>query len=386
MTKFNMQTPPVSPNEFDISMVLGTMQVPRNRSLSTSTVPKYSEISPHPHHTINRTNSETRSSAPLVSPSPGGASGNNPSHMPPSVNAQSALSPLMTVAQPTSGQGSNDPKLSSAEASSSAPTGGYPDESSGDSAAYGSLGTLYVDSLVERHARRILAEGKLRDLGKLTAHLDFHLVTWLRREKKRKPVMVVDFVAAVKMIHSEFEWPYPEFVASVKSHHSRTPSNDSMKFPHSPEGSSPLKPLTIDVQGHRHGTGSKNGLDSGYNSTPGNQAIEARLLPNNMMLGITQGENSADIPIFTPSFSLSQILKSKLIFVDFDTLSVLSEESMIMDQSPLTPSDYLPMFNLSEGSKQSMLNSSKSAIELRFMQQIMWEAGEHPINNNKLFI
>lgn len=33
----------------------------------------------------------------------------------------------------------------------------------------------------------------------------------------------------------------------------------------------------VDVTGK---TGSKNGIDSGYNSIPGNNAIEARLLPN----------------------------------------------------------------------------------------------------------
>jgi len=69
---------------------------------------------------------------------------------------------------------------------------------------------VYVDSIIERHARRILSEGKLKDLGKLAGHLDLHLVTWLRKERKRKPVMVTDFVAALKMLHSEFEWPYPD--------------------------------------------------------------------------------------------------------------------------------------------------------------------------------
>lgn len=66
--------------------------------------------------------------------------------------------------------------------------------------------------------------------------------------------------------------------------------------------------------------------------------------------------------------------------LDFDSLSVLSEESL-MDQSPVSPYDCYPMLNLSEGSKQSMINSSKSAVELRFLQQILWEAGEEEILN-----
>lgn len=87
----------------------------------------------------------------------------------------------------------------------------------------GVVGAIYVDTIVEKHARRILGEGKLRDLGKLAAHLDFHLVTWLAKEKRRRSTVVSDFVGALKMIHSEFEWPYPDF-APTQPHHSRTPS------------------------------------------------------------------------------------------------------------------------------------------------------------------
>jgi hypothetical protein len=64
VVKFNMQSPPVSPSEYDISMVLGTMQVPRVRSLSTGVVPKFSNVD---HRDLNRTNSETRPSPPLAS-------------------------------------------------------------------------------------------------------------------------------------------------------------------------------------------------------------------------------------------------------------------------------------------------------------------------------
>jgi len=61
VVKFNMQSPPVSPSEYDISMVLGTMQVPRVRSLSTGVVPKF----PSDHRELSRTTSETRPSPPL---------------------------------------------------------------------------------------------------------------------------------------------------------------------------------------------------------------------------------------------------------------------------------------------------------------------------------
>jgi hypothetical protein len=107
--------------------------------------------------------------------------------------------------------------------------GGY-----GGSSDKATPGALYVDTIIERHARRILSEGKLRDLGKLAAHLDFHLVTWLSKEKRRKGIMVTDFVAALKMIHSEFEWPYPEFSGSSASSSSGTSSSQGVLHSRTP--------------------------------------------------------------------------------------------------------------------------------------------------------
>lgn len=65
---------------------------------------------------------------------------------------------------------------------------------------------------------------------------------------------------------------------------------DSIKFP-SPETTSPLKPISVDVLGNRMAATklNNNGNDSGYNSTPGNnhhvdprdgQSVEARLVPH----------------------------------------------------------------------------------------------------------
>lgn len=230
VVKFGVQTPPVSPSEYDISMVLGTMQVPRNRSLSTSVVPKFPELS---HRELSRTNSEdkaspplsTRQSATVTANANSGSSSSPASHSPGSAN-------VGNNAAASHGSTHTAAYASPSDASHSAP--GIPQHSSvlpplgigtdyGDGTNLRALGAAYVDAIVERHARRILSEGKLRDLGRLAAHLDFHLVTWLRKEKRRKPLMVTDFVAALKMIHTEFEWPYPDFVSPMP-HHSRTPS------------------------------------------------------------------------------------------------------------------------------------------------------------------
>lgn len=227
--KFGVQTPPVSPSEYDISMVLGTMQVPRNRSLSTSVVPKFPELS---HRELSRTNSEDKSSPPLSSRQSVTANTSNTSG--PTSASPSSHSPSSVI----TGSGGNHPGSTTATvigpSEPSHSISGLPQHSSvlppmglgsdlGDGTNLKALGAAYVDAIVERHARRILSEGKLGDLGRLAAHLDFHLVTWLRKEKRRKPLMVTDFVAALKMIHSEFDWPYPDFVSPIV-HHSRTPS------------------------------------------------------------------------------------------------------------------------------------------------------------------
>lgn len=49
---------------------------------------------------------------------------------------------------------------------------------------------------------------RLTDLGYFAAHLDFHLVAWLGKERDRA-ARIDDFVKALKQIHEDFNWPYP---------------------------------------------------------------------------------------------------------------------------------------------------------------------------------
>lgn len=46
------------------------------------------------------------------------------------------------------------------------------------------------------------------DLGYFAAHLDFHLVVWLAKERDRA-ARVDDFVRGLRQLHEEFNWPYP---------------------------------------------------------------------------------------------------------------------------------------------------------------------------------
>lgn len=70
---------------------------------------------------------------------------------------------------------------------------------------------FFIDVILQKHARRLLSSQHLIDLGYFAAHLDFHLVTWLAKERDRA-AKVDDFVAAFKKLHYDFEWPYPSVV------------------------------------------------------------------------------------------------------------------------------------------------------------------------------
>jgi len=146
---------PISPPHAeveDLSLVLGTLVGPRTRSISINQQPKTGsppETTPHP--TLSRSASE------------------------------------------------KDPKLKRKSSSSSQNT-------SRDS---GSAEEFFIDVILARHARKLLAAGQMADLGTFQAKLEFPMVSWLRREKNRAG-QLEDFVWAVKMIHQDFDWPWPE--------------------------------------------------------------------------------------------------------------------------------------------------------------------------------
>lgn len=87
---------------------------------------------------------------------------------------------------------------------------------------------FFIDVILQRHARRLLSAQRLLDLGHFAAHLDFHPVSWLSREKDRA-ARVEDFVGALKKLHSDFGWPYPVINHSNASYLHRKTSNTSSK-------------------------------------------------------------------------------------------------------------------------------------------------------------
>lgn len=67
---------------------------------------------------------------------------------------------------------------------------------------------LYIDMMLWRHARRLLEQVRLRDLGCFSAQLGFELIGWLCRERTRV-ARIDDFVTALKCLHKDFLWPFP---------------------------------------------------------------------------------------------------------------------------------------------------------------------------------
>lgn len=67
---------------------------------------------------------------------------------------------------------------------------------------------MYIDMMLWRHARHLLEQVRLRDLGCFSAQLGFELIGWLCRERNRV-ARVDDFVFALKRLHKDFLWPFP---------------------------------------------------------------------------------------------------------------------------------------------------------------------------------
>ena len=184
--------------------MLGTLVVPRSRSISTSQGPKTSPPTDHKeqkeHPSLSRSFSEK-----------------TPGPKPRRVSATSSL---------------NNSKDGTAE-------------------------EFFIDMILARHARKLLQAGRLADLGKFAAHLDFHLVAWLRREATRAGQI------------QDFGWPFPTTMAVGSGSDSSRPRSSSHQS--CLQLDDKLRTLYIDVgdkPGKRDDSGYGNGVST---STAGRQ-------------------------------------------------------------------------------------------------------------------
>ena len=153
----NPTSPPINPSagEEEISLLLGTLQVPRGRSTSvTHGFPKLSPKDVIAHRELSRSNSETKP------------------------NYRSRIASTSSLKEEQSAE------------------------------------EFFIDVILQRHARKLLSNGRLFELGTFAAQLDFHMVSWLKKESLRA-ARVDNFVQALKRLHSDFQWPYPLLLSTA---------------------------------------------------------------------------------------------------------------------------------------------------------------------------
>lgn len=68
--------------------------------------------------------------------------------------------------------------------------------------------TFCIEAILHRHARKLLQNCKLIELGFMNAFLDFHLVSWLSQEVE-KTARLEDYVTAINLLHEELKLPTP---------------------------------------------------------------------------------------------------------------------------------------------------------------------------------
>ncbi|XP_011308460.1 guanine nucleotide exchange factor subunit Rich [Fopius arisanus] len=295
-------TPPVSPHEEDLSLVLGTMQVSRSRSYSTTVTPKVqydgSSKDPSPGASMleKTRNAVMRRKKSL-----------------PSVKAEK-----------------NESKEGSAE-------------------------EFFIDVILQRHARRLLTARRLADLGRFAARLDFHLVTWLARERERA-ARIDDFVIALKAVHEDFSFPYPTVSLSnlqkfrKASHASLRSRSVSLEMP---EGQSPEPAQNfVDLP-----------PDSGYTSLPSSSPPYGSLVSPVASL-------ETQFPVAEAKLTPRMLQDATSVLSDTSTNWRDDVESMVGTVCWVDPEEPTEVQNTSLCG-----SSSRAEVQLRYLLQLFLEAG-----------
>ncbi|XP_012281300.1 guanine nucleotide exchange factor subunit Rich [Orussus abietinus] len=301
------QTPSVSPHEDDLSLVLGTMQVSRSRSYSTTTTPKVQSDSGNkdlaPSSVLEKTRNVVMRRKKSV----------------PTVKAE---------------------KTENKE---------------------GSAEEFFIDVILQRHARRLLTARRLADLGRFAARLDFHLVTWLARERDRA-ARIEDYVAALKAVHEDFQVPYP--VLSIPNLQKfRRSSLTSLRSIRSISQESPEEePLTtnfaVDLP------------DSGYTSLPSGR-------PPYMSLVSPVASLETQFPAIEAKLTPHMLQDANSILSDTSTIWRDDVESIvgtgIGNQVCWVPPESVEPIEVHATSSGGLV--SRAEVQLRYLLQLFLEAG-----------
>ncbi|XP_070196078.1 guanine nucleotide exchange factor subunit RIC1-like [Littorina saxatilis] len=220
---------------------------------------------------------------------------------------------------------------------------------------------VYIDMILGRHARKLLASNQLRTLGSFAANLDdFHLVSWLKRERVRS-AKVEDFVVALKDLHKQFQWPLPVLSPSVLqqikqtsiSRLSSTPILDE-ELPASAEDGKP----TLDVAT----------LNSHNDGTVLTQMGMLRQRPSDINLSTS----TSDDIILKPQ-SNNKMEEGSVTTLDTETSSLFGDYEIVSDQEGGDQDLVHELEILSQ--EVASKGPQQSELELTYVLQIMLEAG-----------
>lgn len=226
--------------------------------------------------------------------------------------------------------------------------------------------TFCIESILQKHARKLLQTCKLIDLGHMSAFLDFHLVTWLSQEAD-KAARLEDYVSAISLLHEELQLPTPVSL--------RSPSEDSEQDYHQLQ-----KRFVLDKQlnlPHSSSQTSESGyfslalMDTPTSMNNGNTTVHANIpsIKENEELQYPSLPTSASIPHHTQHAA-----------VEFS-------KSRSNSQTSLDQTHYRRVFSVTDDMSSSSLTlglhcgeihqkilPEKLAIKIRYLLQLFIEA------------
>jgi len=80
---------------------------------------------------------------------------------------------------------------------------------------------FFTDTILQKHATKLLLNYKLRSLGYFAARLDFHLVEWLAKERNGA-ARIDNYIAALRSLYTDFSIARP--LSPVQKHSSLSSS------------------------------------------------------------------------------------------------------------------------------------------------------------------
>ncbi|XP_043917084.1 guanine nucleotide exchange factor subunit RIC1 [Protopterus annectens] len=215
---------------------------------------------------------------------------------------------------------------------------------------------MCIDLMLWRHARRLLEEVRLKDLGCFAAQLGFELISWLKKERTRA-ARIEDFVATLKKLHNDFMWPFPVIQATSVNSSFKNAIGEQLLKSQSSDGF-----LTSDMNSRTSLISqSRSWLDS-LSSTKGEMDTTSSHVPHTQDAFLSplliRGDESS-IGSATDLTETSSMVDGDWTMVD-DNFSTLS-----LTQSEL---EHISMELASKG-------PHRSQVQLRYLLHIFMEAG-----------